>query len=173
MRSASIVFVLLFASGGFVHAQAGSTHPLFVMPPASVSCPVNLSATREPGGPLHAVAKDSVPTGQQLRINFDGATSLVIVKADIVVHGVATSHSEGMILSGPLGVSRKSSESFQLAGTPSAPLVHPLLSAKDMTAVSWLELTRLEYADGKVWQASEGSRCIAAPSLYLLVDSAN
>jgi hypothetical protein len=173
MRFSSIVFALLFAPASFVHAQAGSSHPLYIMPPASESCPVNLSADREPGGPLHAVDKDSVSTGQQLRINFNGATGLVIVKADIVVHGMKTSGSEGMVLTGPLGVSRKSSESFQLTGTPNAPLLHPLLSTKDMTAISWLELTRLEYADGKVWQASAESRCIAAPSLYLLVDSAN
>jgi len=41
-----------------------------------------------------------------------------------------------------------------------------------MTAISWLELTRIEYADGRVWQPSAKSRCVAAPSLYVLVDSA-
>jgi hypothetical protein len=40
---------------------------------------------------------------------------------------------------------------------------------KSMTAVSWLELTRLEYADGKIWQANDSSRCVAAPSLYFPV----
>jgi hypothetical protein len=42
-----------------------------------------------------------------------------------------------------------------------------------MTAINWLELTRLEYADGRVWQASAESRCVAAPNLYVLVDSAS
>jgi hypothetical protein len=48
--------------------------------------------------------------------------------------------------------------------------LHPVIATRSMTAINWLELTRIEYADGKVWQASPESRCAAAPSLLVLVD---
>jgi hypothetical protein len=172
MRSASIVFVLLFSFASLnARGQAGAMHPLYVQPPTSQACPVGLSATREPGGPLHSVDKTFVSGGRQLRINFTTSASQTIAKADIVVHGVKTlSGYEGLLLTGPSVSSQNNTESFQLVGSAAAPLLHPVIATRSMTAINWLELTRIEYADGKVWQASPESRCAAAPSLLVLVD---
>ncbi len=172
MRSASIVFAILLTSVSLsARAQAGATHPLYRQPPVSQSCPIGLSATREPGGPLHSVDSNVVSGGRQLRINFN--TGLAIVKADIIVHGVETlSGHEGLLLTGPAASHQNNTESLQLVGTADTPLRQSLIATKNMTAISWLELTRLEYADGTVWQTSAESRCVAAPSLYVLVDSA-
>jgi hypothetical protein len=174
MRNVSIGFVLLlYAVSLSAKAQAGPTHPLYVQPPASQACPVGLSATREPGGPLHSVNNTFVSGGQQVQINFSTSANLAIVKADIIVHGVKTSSGrEGLILTGSGTSSRNNTETFQLVGSASVPLWHPRIATKSMTAISWLELTRIEYADGGIWQASAESRCVAAPSLFVLVDSA-
>ena len=174
MRPSSMIFVLLLASASLAaHAQADASHLLFVRPPASQACPVTLSATREPSGPLHSVESTPTPRGQGLQINFAGSTNRGIVKADILVHGVSTPGREGMILTGPAPGSGYSTESIQVMGTADAPVLHPLIWTKSMSAIGWLELTRLEYADGTVWQASAESRCIAAPSLYVPVAAAH
>jgi len=173
MRSALIVFVLLSTSASLsAKAQAGAMHPLYVQPPASKDCPVGLSANREPGIPIQSVKGESISHGQGLQINFTTSAGRAIVKADILVHGVKTAGPEGLLLAQQRSSNRNTTESFQVAGTPAAPLLHPLIWTKSMTAISWLELTRIEYADGSVWQALAESRCVAAPSLYVLVDSA-
>ena len=174
MRLSSMFFIVLFSSTNLAaHAQAGASHLLFVRPPASQACPVELSATREPSGPLHAVESKPIPRGEGLRVNFASSVNRAIVKADILVHGVETlGPREGMILTGPARPGGNSSESIQVVGTPDAPLLHPLVWTKSMVAIGWLELTRLEYADGTAWQASAESRCVAAPSLYVPVASA-
>jgi hypothetical protein len=173
MRYASMFFALLICSAGLAaNAQAGASHPLYVQPPASQACPVGLSADREPGGPLQPVGTGSIPRGQGLQINFISSADRAIVKADILVHGVKSVGREGLLLTRPTSIGRHDTESFQVEGTAAAPLMHPLIWTNNMTAISWLELTRIEYADGRVWQTSAESRCVAAPSLYVLVDTA-
>jgi hypothetical protein len=107
-----------------------------------------------------------------LQINFTSSSGSAIVKADILVHGAKTFGHEGLLLTGSTSATRNDTESIQIAGTAGAPLLHPVIWTKAMTAISWLELTRLEFADGTVWQASAESRCTAAPSLLVLVDAA-
>jgi hypothetical protein len=171
MRPASIVFALLFGCALAANAQAGATNPLYVQPPPSQGCPVGLSATREVGGPLHAIDDPLVSGGRQVRINF--AAGQAVLKADIIVHGMKSpSAQQGLILTGPAANSQNNTESFQLVGSAASPLLHSTIATKRMTAISWLELTRLEFSDGTIWQRSGGSRCVVAPSLYVPVDSA-
>jgi hypothetical protein len=173
MRPSSMIFAFLFAPLAIsAQAQAGASHPLYVRPPASQTCPVGVSVSREPGGPLHSAGSAPIPLSQGIQVNFTSSADRVIVKADILVHGVRMAGREGMLLTGPASIRRNSTESYQVVGTADAPLLHPLIWTREMTAINWVELTRLEYADGRVWQASAESRCIAAPSLYVLVDSA-
>ena len=171
MRPASIVLALLFLPTALASAQASLSFPLYIAPPASQSCPVKLTATRKSGFQLHSVESGKAILGQQLRLSFGSAAGTAILKADLIVHGARTSGHEGLLLTRQLGISRSTSESVQLTGTASAPLQSPMLSTKDMTAISWIEVARLEFADGSVWQSSEKSRCVAAPSLMVLVDS--
>ena len=62
-------------------------------------------------------------------------------------------------------------ETTVLTATADSPLLHSSVWTKKMTAINWVELTRLEYADGTTWQASPQSHCSAAPSLFVLVGS--
>ena len=74
-----------------------------------------------------------------------------------------------MVLTAASGMSAAdSTEAFQL--TPVAE--RSSLWTKKLNAISWVELTRVEYANGNVWQPSTESRCTAAPSLLVLVDAA-
>jgi hypothetical protein len=104
--------------------------------------------------------------GQGLQINFFGKLPSGIVKASITVHGAsAAAH----MIPAASGMSTADlTEAFQL--TPVAD--HSSLWTKKLNAISWVELTRVEYANGNVWQPSTESRCTAAPSLLLLVDAA-
>ena len=173
MRPSSMIFPFLASLAISAQAQAGASHPLFVRPPASQACPVRFSANREPGGPLHSTGSGETTLSQGIQVNFTNSANGVIVKADISVHGVTMAGREGLLLTGPTSISRNSTESYQVVGTADAPLLHRLIWTREMTAINWLELTRLEYDDGRVWQPSAESRCVAAPSLYVLVDSAS
>ena len=167
MRLSSVFFVLLFSSASFAaQAQAGPSHPIYVRPPASRACPIGFSAKRESGLQAYSTDSAEAPLSLGIDVDFKNSTSRVIVKADILVHGAKTAGHEGLILTGPASFSRDSTESIQVVGTPSTPLLHRLILTKSMTAVGWLELTRLEYADGRIWQANDESRCTAVPTLY-------
>ena len=166
MRLSSMFLVVLFCSGSFA---AGASNLLYVQPPASQDCPVGFSADRKAHLQSRSTGSSATQPSLGFEVNFTNSAKRVLVKADILVHGTKTTGREGLIPAGPASVSRNSTESIQVSGTPDAPLLHSLVLTKKMTAVSWLELTHLEYADGGVWQASAESRCIAAPNLYLPV----
>jgi hypothetical protein len=86
-----------------------------------------------------------------------------IVSADIVVHGYPpTTRAIPATPSAPKEVT----ESFHLAPDADQPLLHTSVWTA-MTAIRWVELTRLDYADGTSWQSSTPRECTAAPSLYV------
>jgi len=92
-----------------------------------------------------------------------------IVSADIVVHGFApTAHIIPATLSAPTEIT----ETFHLTPAAGEPLLHSSVWTKSMSPVSWVELTRLDYADGTSWQSSTPRQCSATPSLYVLVGAA-
>jgi hypothetical protein len=91
-----------------------------------------------------------------------------IVAADIVVHGY-TAGSRIIPASSP---SEEITENFHLNATEGLSLVESPIRTTQIATVDWLELTRIEYADGTIWQASRASQCSASPSLFVLVNAA-
>ena len=176
MRPSSTIFILILAlSATGLAAQTatpGASSTVFIAPPASQSCPVNFSAKREPNSGLVAVARSPQPNAspgqisQGVHITFEKSPSPGILKVDVSVHGM--SGRGGMI---PAAATDVSTETFQFSGSPSAPLLSSSVWTRQMSAVSWIELTRIEFANGTVWQSSPTARCAAAPSLFVLVDS--
>jgi len=166
MRLSSMFLVVLFSSGSFA---AGASNLLYVQPPSSQACPVGFSADRRAHLHSRSTSSSANSPGLGFDVYFMNPAQRVLVKADILVHGAKTAGRDGLIPTGSAPVSRNTTESIQITGTPEAPLLRSLVLTKKMSAVSWLELTRLEYADGGVWQVSAESRCIAAPNLYLPV----
>jgi hypothetical protein len=91
-----------------------------------------------------------------------------IVAADLVVHGYAA----GTRVIPAASVAQEVAETFHLATVNDHPLVDSPIRTTHIAMVNWLELTRLQFADGSTWEPSAGSRCSASPSLFVLVNSA-
>lgn len=92
-----------------------------------------------------------------------------IVSADVAIHGYPP--AAHIIPADPLRP-REVTETFHLTSVDGKPLVQSSIWTKQMIMVNWVELTRVEYADGTSWQSSSPRECGAAPSLFVLVDSA-
>jgi hypothetical protein len=100
--------------------------------------------------------------GQGLEIAFL-RPSARIVSADIVVHGYpATVHVIPATAQAPEEVT----QAFHLAADGDQPLLQSSIWTQHIASIRWVELTRLDYADGTAWQSSAPRQCTAAPSLY-------
>jgi hypothetical protein len=145
---------------------------------AGVACPVGFSVNRVAAGAVvWTDSKQAARHGQGLDITFARLFNRIagapagaakggmaqIVSADIVVHGYPpTTRAIPATPSAPKEVT----ESFHLAPDADQPLLHTSVWTA-MTAIRWVELTRLDYADGTSWQSSTPRECTAAPSLYV------
>ncbi|MDP9051970.1 MAG: hypothetical protein M3O31_14820 [Acidobacteriota bacterium] len=90
-----------------------------------------------------------------------------IVSADIVVHGyLPTAH---VMPAGPLAPNELT-ETFHLSSSAGKPLVESSIWTRQMILVNWVELKRVEYADGTSWTPTSARQCGAAPSLFMLVN---
>jgi hypothetical protein len=171
MRSSPIILMLLLSSSGLAAQTNSATTPaIFLSPPASESCPVNFSAERRPNGALVQVDHGVTFRGQGVEINLSGSSSAPILKVDLKLHGMTPGvHIAPASVGGP--TAKYSTEIFQLASNDGSPLQHSSVSSARLGTVDWLELTRIEFANGTTWQSSAESRCVVAPSLLVLVDS--
>jgi hypothetical protein len=181
MRRFSVSLLLFLTSGFTVGQQApkSSPGPEAVRPVATpftfqsnvttvLGCPVGLTVDRR-SNLVTRLAEDGRPTGptQGLYIRLIHFGPAAIESAEITVHGVTPRAS--VLPVGGAG-SNKISKTFVL---------HPGEGGKGwQEATVWMELAgvltsadlnSLTYADGSVWHESEGSRCYAVPSPFLLV----
>jgi hypothetical protein len=171
VRPSSILSTLLLSSlGAFAQTDHSSTRTVLVSPPASESCPVNFSAERKPFGGVVQVDKGATIHFQALQLNFASSSSPAILKVNGTLHGM----TPGLHVS-PISFRDRSAtratETFQLTADERSPLHQPSISIRKLGTVDWLELTRIEFADGTTWHASSESRCVVAPSGLVLVDS--
>src|ERR1039458_4242007 len=60
-------------------------------------------------------------------------------------------------------------QTFHLTASSGAPLLHSSVWTECMIMINWVELTRVQFADGTTWQSSAPRQCGAAPSLYVPV----
>lgn len=166
MRFSPLLLMLLIPTANLTAQSA--TSAVFIAPPASQSCPVAFSAERRPNAGLREVVQGNEPShGQGLQINFPSWLPSAIVKASITVHGASAAARMVPAASGMS--SADSTEAFQLTPVADTPLQHSSIWTKKLNAISGIELTRVEYANGNVWQPTAESRCTAAPSLLVLV----
>jgi hypothetical protein len=106
------------------------------------------------------------PVGQNVQISFKQSPS-AIVAVDLTVHGV--SMSAHMTPAAQSARESELSETFHLTGSATKPVLESALSTHRPMIITWVELSRIEYASGASWQKSPTSRCSAAPSLFVLV----
>lgn len=180
MRRLSMFFVL-FSVGLTAQTPAGTTSAVLIQPPASQSCPVTFSVERKSNEAM--VEVKSAPTlsgakraseshGQGLQFSFAESPTSAIVKAEITVHG-SVRGAQVIPASTRTKAAEDSTETIELGSDAGPKLLHPAIWTKKMTAITWVELTKLVYADKSTWESSPQSRCTAAPSLVVLVDSAH
>lgn len=171
MSHSSMILTFVLASLSIApHTNAATTPAIFTQPPTGESCPVGFSAERRSIPTLKNVRNADAHRGQGLRINFVAIPSATILKASLTVHG-ASAKLRTVPASFDVAMPDDATETFQLTGTQGS-LLHSSIWTRQIVAVNWVELTQLEYADGSTWHTSPESRCTAAPSLMVLVDSA-
>jgi hypothetical protein len=170
MRQASAIFTMLLLSSVALTAQTASrgTNAILTAGPVSASCPVGFYASRT-AAPTLMVTKGSsqTPPNLGLQLNFSHTDTLKIAKASITVHGAST---KGRFMPADTAEATDMTETFSLQGADTAQkLRHAEVWLTKMNAVSWVDLTEIEYVDGSVWHASRFSKCRAVPSNLLLV----
>jgi hypothetical protein len=112
---------------------------------------------------------DSSP-GQGLDLTFANPPAR-IVAADITVHFYpASAHVVPAAPSASHDV--PVTQTFHLTPGADKQLLHSSVWTGRQGIVNWVELTRVDYADGTAWQPAAPRQCGAAPSLYVPVDSA-
>jgi hypothetical protein len=103
--------------------------------------------------------------GQGLNIAF-GRSAAKIASADITVRGYPpTTH----IIPATPSLPAEVTQTFHLTASSGAPLLHSSVWTERMIMIDWVELTRVQFADGTTWQSSAPRQCGAAPSLYVPV----
>jgi hypothetical protein len=148
----------------------GNSSPHRVELRAAPACPVYFSVDRRPDGAVIWTNSPHQPGphGQGLALNFVWP-SAQIASADIVVHGYPTVLR---VVPAALSAPAEITETFHLAAGAGEPLLHPSIWTQHLAVISWVELTRIDFANGTTWQSSTPRQCGAAPSLYLPVASA-
>jgi hypothetical protein len=173
MRYPSLILTMMLLSSAALLAQTGAhgTNAILTAGPASESCPVGFSASRT-AAPTLTVAKRSKQNlpSLGLQLNFARLDASKIVKANITVHGAS---GKGHLMQAGTTTDSETTETFELHSNAGLErLFHSEISLKKMSAVSWVDLTEIEYADGSVWRASADSKCRAVPNSLLLVADA-
>ena len=171
MRPSSTIFTLLLASASLAaQTPTGNNPTVLVQPPASRTCPIRFSVDRNPdGGALIKTNGASSPRGQGLDLTFTRPSQ--VISADIIVHFYsAAARAIPAAPSAPNAAPQP--ETFHLTSDAGTPILHSSIWTNRAAIVNWVELTRLEYADGTSWQPSTPRQCAVAPNLFVLVDSA-
>ena len=158
---------LLFVASASLFAQSANTSSaLMLQQPISQNCPVSLRADRVPGGVLARAADAKHSDGKPLHISFKPIDDHGVTQADLVLHGTSGTHIA------PAGSHADSTSTEAFSVSPSRANYHlfdSVIYFRKLTAVSYLELKSITFADGTVWHASATSTCRVAPDGYMLV----
>ena len=182
MQNATTVLlssIILSASAAVAQApSSGSAPTVYAAPPVSQSCPISLYAQRSNGLQVARIA--DAPPGAlarplpsrlegRLDLSFKELDSPAIVAISGIAHGPTLSpRVENALTAHPGDIS----EPFHLGRlTPSGSLTRSELRTHTVSNTRWLELTRIDFADGTHWQPSPNSQCRATPNAFLLVDA--
>jgi len=171
----AVSLVLLFGSMA-ITAQSlvldGPQRVVLEAVPTGSSCPVGIQVQHRSGSErLQANQPQSKGIAQYLQVTMSNSRSLDIVGAQITAHGFdaktrylpaqySRTSSPGLTKTVDLDLTVKSK------GNASTDLRLPRF-----TAVSWIDLDSVTYADGTTWHSSAGKTCHVVPELMRLVSS--
>ena len=169
MRYASLLPLLLLAGTGLPAQQAN--HAQYVAPPQSVGCPVSFTASRPQGLAVMRNVADGQEKhdGPALDLRFAAANGSTTAtrEVDVIVHGDS---GKSVLAQTGSGGHDDASGTFSLergkdAQTLNASEVWP----RQVRNVRWVEVTKIVYADGKVWQPSDTAKCRTGLNGFMLV----
>ena len=157
---------LLLAAGALCAQTPSTGSVLLLQQPTGLNCPVNLRASRLPDGGMTRVESGPKARGQALHLSFRPTGEQGIAQADVVLHGMSGTH---VIPAGTMpGVD--ATERFSVSPTSGAnDLFHSVVYMRKLTAVDYVELQTITFADGSQWHASASSTCRVAPNGFQLV----
>ena len=158
--------ILLAASTSLCAQSADTSSALMRQQPASQNCPVALRADRLPGGFLSRAAEAKRPDGTPLHISFKPEEPHAVIRAELVLHGIAGTHVV------PAGDHPGSAATEVFSVTPAQASHHlfdTVVYLRKLTAVEYLEVKSISFADGTVWHPSASSTCRVAPDGFMLV----
>ena len=166
MRRSFLIAMMLLASAGLSAQTHRRIPPVpFMGAPATGGCPIGFSVERRSATGLvetkEAAEKHRGRSALEVKLGGKGAAE--IVSAEVTVHGYS---AKLRVL--PVGTESDASERFTISGAAAELLVREIWMHR-VNTVSWVDLDKVAYADGTVWQASANARCKAVPSNFLLV----
>jgi hypothetical protein len=131
-------------------------------------CPVGLLVDRRSDFGMR-LARDLHENGpaQGLHIRLVHLVTPRIESAEITVYGVTS--RAGIVPVGDAATNEISKTFVLHPGEAGKGVQEATVWMHEVGALTRVELNSLTYADGSVWHESEGSRCLAVPSLFLLV----
>lgn len=173
MRYPSMPLIAVLLSSAALMAQTNphGAPALFTAGPASESCPVNFFVDRTSASAVRMFANEnkSIHSGLGLEMNLARSGASKVAKATVTVHG---SSPQAHLMPATTHTDADMTETFELRSDAEANgQLHSAVWLKKMSAVSWVDLTDIEYADGSTWHASSLSQCRAVPSKLLPVDA--
>lgn len=158
MRSLAVVFLVSIA--------AAAQSSLQNAPPESVSCPVSISAKRLNNSHVERIEKGvKLRTVQpRVSVSMSAPGERRIQSVTVVAHGPRKgAHIQ---LTGP-GDYVTFTATLNATGGKISGNVTP----NTMSAVHWIEVAEIHWADGSSWKSSDTERCTAEPPGFLLVNN--
>jgi hypothetical protein len=152
-------------------AQQSSQPTILIVAPSSV-CPVGLRAQHGTDGGLVAIRNAGRhQTGQSLRVTVTNTHPVKIVGVQLTVHGV-TDKPQLKLAGAPEGADANIARTVDLQLDVAARKdASAGLSLPRFTAVLYLDLDAVTYADGSSWHARTPGSCRVQPDLFMLTDA--
>lgn len=164
MRRFSSLAVLALSSG----LWAQKTTSLTVQPQllADANCPVGLTARHASVGAVRQVKGAPKPVYRGFELSFRPRDGRAIAGARVTLFGMSGAHVI------PAGEQLKAQRSESFTISPEAEgkkLFQSVVYAEKLTAVQWVQLDELTYADGTAWHPLADAPCRITPNGFMLV----
>lgn len=157
----------LFAIGSLLPAQQPATTSANVFQaPANQNCPVGLEASHSKQGGLRNVGPSTGGAKQAYELRFSSEPYRPIAQAVVTMYGLAGSQ----FMPARNVADTTAAESFHVV--PASGPNHRFRSTVNvtkLTAVQWVELKEVTYADGSKWTESPSASCLITPNGFMLV----
>jgi hypothetical protein len=171
MRFVSSLGVLLLASASLsAQSNSGSSGTVWIAPPQSIRCPIDITAKRQQGLESRSVKEgQGDATGQGLRLTFKAPTALKIMKVNLIVHG-PSSQARAVPAGSVFEVNADAPEIFHLERRAGASTLQSSEIWTKIGAVGLIEVTEIQFANGVLWRESDTSKCRTEPGHLLLTN---